>query len=117
MGIARAGFVAFLISTRNSPAAIAHLLSATNPTHVLVGIEQSLQTLLTASLDLMDDPKVVKPTTSFLPEFEDLYFDQDESTFVPLPFDRPGLDEPFVTIHSSGNAHRHPHARMAQMSA
>jgi hypothetical protein len=54
MGIIRAGYTVFPISHRNSAAAVAHLLSAKNVTHMLVGEEKSMQSLAKTALELME---------------------------------------------------------------
>lgn len=104
MGIIRAGMTAFPISPRNSPAAIAHLLSKTNVTHMLIGGEQSLKTLASASLNLIDHLAVSIPTQSVMPVFEDLYIDQNGVTFEPLPLEKPSLNDAAVILHSSGKS-------------
>lgn len=100
VGIVRAGHVAFPISVRNSPAAVAHLLSKTNTTHVLVGSEASLQSLASASLELMQNSK---PHLTPMPNFEDLYVPDDAESFSPLSFKRPDFDSPAIILHSSGS--------------
>jgi acyl-CoA synthetase (AMP-forming)/AMP-acid ligase II len=102
IGIVRAGYVVFPISPRNSPAAVAHLLSAKAVTHVLVGAEQSLQHLITASLDWMKASTTTIPRTSTMPLFEEVYNDEKEIPFHQLPFSRPDMNEPAIILHSSG---------------
>ncbi|KIJ28553.1 hypothetical protein M422DRAFT_131845, partial [Sphaerobolus stellatus SS14] len=46
MSILRANCVSFLISSRNSPAAVAHLIKEVNVEYVAVGYEYSMKTLL-----------------------------------------------------------------------
>ncbi|OBZ79958.1 L-aminoadipate-semialdehyde dehydrogenase large subunit [Grifola frondosa] len=102
VGIIRAGYIVFLISPRNSPTAIAHLLSKVHVTHILGGPEDSLQDLLHASLQLIpDDPNRATPTLSLIPQFEELYL--KDATFEPLPFERPQLSDRAVILHSSGS--------------
>lgn len=105
MGIQRAGFTAFPISPRNSPAAIAHLLTKTRTTHVLVGVEKSMQDLVEKSLEMITDPAFARPTTSQLPLFEDLYVKPASYTFEPLSPVRPTMDSVGCIMHSSGKAH------------
>lgn len=108
MGIQRAGFTAFPISPRNSPAAIAHLLTKTRTTHVLVGVEKSMQDLVEKSLEMITDPAFARPTTSQLPLFEDLYVKPASYTFEPLSPVRPTMDSVGCIMHSSGKAHLPP---------
>jgi acyl-CoA synthetase (AMP-forming)/AMP-acid ligase II len=102
MGIIRAGYTAFPISQRNSAAAVAHLLSATNVTHMLVGEEQSMQSLANAALEIMKTSLTKIPATSLMPHFEDIYIEEAEATFRLLPPTRPQLIEPAIIFHSSG---------------
>ena len=102
MGIIRAGYTAFPISQRNSAAAVAHLLSATNVTHMLVGEEQSMQSLANAALEIMKTSSTKMPATSLMPHFKDIYIEEADATFRPLPANRPQLIEPAIIFHSSG---------------
>jgi acyl-CoA synthetase (AMP-forming)/AMP-acid ligase II len=101
LGILRAGYTAFVISTRNSAVAVAHLLSTVEVAHVLVGEEHSLQNLAAESLDLMRASNAKIPGISHMPLFEEVYNDEKEA-FLPLPCSRPNLDEPAVILHTSG---------------
>ncbi len=105
-GICRAGFVAYAISPRNSPAAVAHLLSNTGVVHVLVGSET--QDLADASLQIMRESGTVPPDQSRLPTFEDLYFVNLDSEFDPLPPLRYDWNDPLVILHSSGEPDSRP---------
>lgn len=102
MGIIRAGYIVFPISSRNSAAAVAHLLSTKNATHILVGEENSMQSLAKAALELMKSSMTEIPGTSFMPLFHDIYIDEAEVIFQPLPHVRPELDESAIILHSSG---------------
>ncbi|KIM81361.1 hypothetical protein PILCRDRAFT_821447 [Piloderma croceum F 1598] len=102
-GIIRAGYAAFLISPRNSPAAVAHLLSTRAVTHILIGTEQSLQNLATVSLDMIKGRATERPTVSFMPLFDELYSDGKETTFDRLPFKRPSMNDLAIILHSSGS--------------
>ncbi|TFK52863.1 acetyl-CoA synthetase-like protein [Heliocybe sulcata] len=101
MGIVRAGYAAFLISPRNSPSAIAHLLSKVKVSHVVVGSEGALQELVKQSLDMFAaDENCTQPDVSKIPVFEELYNEDEE--FQPLSFERPDMDDPAIILHSSG---------------
>lgn len=100
MGIVRAGHTAFPISTRNSPAAIAHLLKKTGTSHLLVGKEPIFQNLATKSLELLQGPK---PGLSQMPTFEILYRSSTQTTFTPLPLRRPNMEDPAIILQSSGS--------------
>ncbi|PCH42383.1 acetyl-CoA synthetase-like protein [Wolfiporia cocos MD-104 SS10] len=106
IGLMRAGYVAFLLSTRNSPAATAHLLSKVGVRHVFVGQEQSTLDLIKEALDLMKahDPSAALPETSPMPVYEELYL---PSELCPLsedvPYEFKGSDAPALVLHSSGS--------------
>ncbi|EIW80018.1 acetyl-CoA synthetase-like protein [Coniophora puteana RWD-64-598 SS2] len=75
LAIQRAGCTPFPISPRNSPAAVAHLLANASVAHILVGPEESMQTLLSAALDILLHP----PSSSTLPS------NTDTPAVLPLP--------------------------------
>ncbi|KAJ8503287.1 hypothetical protein ONZ45_g10992 [Pleurotus djamor] len=99
----KAGLVPFLISPRNSPAAVAHLLSVTQTAHVLVGAEAALHSVFEAALKLLQekDPRLPIPAHSLVPSFDELYTSDD--AYVPLPPHKPNLSSLAVILHSSGN--------------
>jgi hypothetical protein len=101
-GIIRAGYAAFPISPRNSPAAIAHLLSTKSVMHILIGGEQSLQSLARTSLNLMKESATNIPGSSPMPLFEEIYVDGKETAYDALPFKRPDMNDPGIIVHSSG---------------
>lgn len=96
----RAGYSAFPISTRNSPAAVAHLLQKVNAAHVLVGTERANQTLISESLALIEG--VAKPSISVMLSYDNMYLEGDEE-FVPLPPVKYNMDDVAFIIHSSGS--------------
>ncbi|KLO13764.1 acetyl-CoA synthetase-like protein [Schizopora paradoxa] len=97
MGIVRAGYVAFPISTRNSAAAIEHLLNKIQVTHMLVGREHALQSLASDSLESVSN----KPKVSTMPCFEDIY-SSSEPPFT-LPPNKVDFEKPAIILHSSGS--------------
>ena len=103
VGILRAGFSVFPISTRNSPEAIAHLLKKTGTSHLLVGGEPMLQKLASASLELLRADGHREIPSSHMPHFEDLYPhdgpDDEFKHYPPVKFD---LNAPSLVLHSSG---------------
>lgn len=100
-GIIRAGYTAFPISTRNSPAAVAHLLQKVNVAHVLVGSESALQALIAESLALVKDQ--AQPPTSPMLSFSDIYSAEDREHFFALPSVKHGVDDAAYILHSSGS--------------
>lgn len=101
VGIVRAGHIAFPISPRNSPAAIAHLLKMANVKHLIVGQEKNFQLLAEASLALLQGNR--PPRMHLMPKFEDIYLPNSEKDFVPLSFKKPDLNETAIILHSSGS--------------
>lgn len=102
----RAGYAAFPISTRNSPAAVAHLLKKAGVAHVLVGHESALQALISDALALIeDDEERPKPTISVMLANEDVYRneEEDQEDFVPLEPRTYHPDDPAFLFHSSGS--------------
>lgn len=103
IGVQRAGFVSFPISSRNSPSAVAHLLTKTSSEYLVVGPEQSLQDLAAAAFHLMQEAGGSIPHKMQMPVFENLYLSEAGAPFVPLPPLNADLDEPTVMMHSSGS--------------
>ncbi|KAK0449007.1 NRPS-like enzyme [Desarmillaria tabescens] len=102
-GIIRAGYTAFPISTRNSPAAVAHLLESTGCKNLFVSADPAMQ-----EVAQMNDGINAMPT----PTFEDLYTKDDASE--PLPRMRPDWEQLALIMHSSGSTRfpspiRHTH--------
>ncbi|PBK64722.1 acetyl-CoA synthetase-like protein [Armillaria solidipes] len=90
-GIIRAGYTAFPISTRNSPAAVAHLLESTGCKNLFVSADPAMQ-----EVARMQDGINTIP----VPTFEDLYLKNDSE---PLPHVRPDWEQLALIIHSSGS--------------
>ncbi|KAJ3520636.1 hypothetical protein NM688_g9133 [Phlebia brevispora] len=103
VGIMRAGYIVFPISPRNSAAAVAHLISRTSTSHALVGSEPALQELAAGALKILVDSEKAQPGMSNIPVFEDIFIDDHEETFEPLPPYKPGWDDPALIMHSSGS--------------
>ncbi|KAH8099950.1 acetyl-CoA synthetase-like protein [Cristinia sonorae] len=101
IGIVRANCVVFPISVRNSPSAVAHLLSKTDAAHILVGSEAPYRQLAVDALKLMDETGAPVPETSTMLTFEEIM--QEDGTFEALPRPKPGWDDPAVIMHSSGS--------------
>ncbi|KAK0201251.1 NRPS-like enzyme [Desarmillaria ectypa] len=90
-GIIRAGYTAFPISTRNSPAAVAHLLESTGCKNVFVSADPAMQEVAR----MQDGIKAIP-----MPTFEDLYLKSDSE---PLPHVRPDWEQLALILHSSGS--------------
>ncbi|KZT73708.1 acetyl-CoA synthetase-like protein [Daedalea quercina L-15889] len=106
MGIQRAGYVPFPISTRNSPAAVAYLLEKTGVQHVFVGLDHAMQNLFADAVEVLKSqyPSAGIPTASLMPEFGDLYTEELENVAAEdVPYEHPGLDKRAFLLHSSGS--------------
>ncbi|GJE93538.1 acetyl-CoA synthetase-like protein [Phanerochaete sordida] len=99
-GVQRAGAVAFPISPRNSPAAVAHLLARTRAPYVLLGREAAHQDLAAGAFAHMRLAGAEPPRVADMPVFEDVY---NAGEVEPLPPLHADLDEPTVMMHSSGS--------------
>lgn len=98
VGMFRAGIPFLPISPRNSPAAIAHLLEKTCPTHVLVSADASMRELLHDSFALLG--KNARPIVGAMPVFEEIF--TGEKHFQTLPPRPKDLDVMRIVVHSSG---------------
>ncbi|CCL99493.1 uncharacterized protein FIBRA_01511 [Fibroporia radiculosa] len=106
MGIIRASYSAFVISARNSPAAVAHLLNKVGVNYVLVGNQQASQDLAKEALRLFQsqNPASDVPGILPMPAYADLYSSSSEYPSVhDLPVSPPDLDAPALILHSSGS--------------
>ncbi|THH28009.1 hypothetical protein EUX98_g6169 [Antrodiella citrinella] len=101
VGIIRADCIVFPISTRNSAAAVAYLLTKIKVTHVLVGSEGPYQTLATAALKIMQDAGTPIPDTSVTFTFEEIM--KEDEVFEPLPKLKYEWDDTCAIMHSSGS--------------
>ena len=72
LGISRAGFSVFLISTRNASVGIADMLQRTGAAHVFVSSDVSMQVLIANTLALLSESGL-RITQHTMPVFEDLY--------------------------------------------
>ncbi|OSX58884.1 hypothetical protein POSPLADRAFT_1059977 [Postia placenta MAD-698-R-SB12] len=107
MAIIRANFVVFPLSTRNSPAAIAHLLNKVDAKHILASKEQSITDLVRDALDIMRteySPATI-PTVSSTFTFEELFSSPSNGlvTSEELPHNSREPDAPALILHSSGS--------------
>lgn len=107
VGVIRAGCVPFLISPRNSAAAVARLVADTGTCHILLGHDQPIQDLASEALSIFkNDPKhrspPALPEVSLVPLFDDMYRPTEEpfERLPPTKFDPRSLA---VIVHSSGS--------------
>ncbi|KAK0465824.1 NRPS-like enzyme [Armillaria novae-zelandiae] len=90
-GIIRAGYTAFPISTRNSTAAVAHLLEHTGCKNLLVSADPAMQEVAR----VQDGINII-----LMPTFENLYL---KNYSEPLPHVCPDLEQLALIVHSSGS--------------
>lgn len=106
VAVQRADCTVFVISPRNSPAAVAHLLNKIEVDHLLVGRELTMKDLVSESLALLktDYPHVKIPELSPMFTYEDLYL---SNAPVPspssLPLTNTGIEDITMYFHSSGS--------------
>lgn len=97
----RAGFTAFAISPRNSPEAVASLLSKTATAFLLVSPEPSMMALAESGLKILQAAGTVLPMHA-MPIFEDLVFAAVKDAFVSYPKSNYDPDTIALILHSSG---------------
>jgi hypothetical protein len=98
VGITRAECIAFFVSPRNSPLAIANLLAKTNSKYLLATKE--LIPVVNAVFDNMETSGMEKPKFAMMPVFPQL-FNHDEFEFLPR-LKRTTIGDVAIIIHSSG---------------
>ncbi|KIY43241.1 acetyl-CoA synthetase-like protein [Fistulina hepatica ATCC 64428] len=110
LGMMRSGILVYLISPRNSPVAVAHLLSAKQVHHLVVSAEPHVQQLAHEAVEELKKNKNIKVDMLPMPRFEDLYHctpadvsSEGPSDFDPLPKRSDTLSEPMYIVHSSGS--------------
>ncbi|KAH8101719.1 acetyl-CoA synthetase-like protein, partial [Cristinia sonorae] len=102
MGIMRAGFTVFTISPRNSPEAVAHLLSKTDAVLLLVSSEPSMAALAETAISLLRSTGTELRKGS-MPVFEELFVSVTDDSFVAYPKVEYDLESPALILHSSGS--------------
>ncbi|KAH7914162.1 acetyl-CoA synthetase-like protein [Hygrophoropsis aurantiaca] len=101
-GIMRAGFVPFPISTRNSCAAVCHLLTKTRTKYLYVSQDNGMLALVATVLQNLGDHTV---HVFAMPAFEDLYDPADggaRNRHLLPPMITPDWSFPSIVLHSSG---------------
>ncbi|KAF8200278.1 hypothetical protein BJ912DRAFT_1020035 [Pholiota molesta] len=105
MAIMRAGYIAFPISPRNSPSAVAHLIKSVGVQYVLVGNDQSMSDLADGSIRALKanyEEQAIEPQLIPIPHFGDLFVDTGDD-FKSLPPIRKGPNDIIIYLHSSGS--------------
>lgn len=99
VGVLRAGYLTFPISTRNSVLAVVHLLTKADIDYVVVGPEAQYQKLAQEAFRLLKEQGRHVPNALVMPQFDELYGDE---SFEPLPSVHPDMLAPSLYMHSSG---------------
>ncbi len=94
----RAGIPFLALSPRNSPAALAHLLRTTKPTHLFISADASLLELAKDTFKLLEGGHI--PVIAPMPSYEDLYI--KAGSFIQLPPRERDMNARTVVAHSSG---------------
>lgn len=98
----RANCIFFPISPRNSPAAVAHLLTTTEAHHFLIGPETALQNIADAAFKHIRAAAKQPPATSVMPSLDDLMEPMAEGKPKLLPRFNFRFDDIACIFHSSG---------------
>ncbi|KAI0343217.1 acetyl-CoA synthetase-like protein [Trametopsis cervina] len=112
--IIRADCVCFLISPRNSPAAIAHLINEVSPFYLFVGSELATQNLASTALDVLKAAGTSVPLSSTVPSMSTMYSQDSSESFEWLPPVKARWDDACVILHSSGST-AFPKTRMSTL--
>ena len=102
LAVYRTSHTLFPISTRNSAAAVAHLLQAAAVDHVLLGREPAMRELYAAAVDLLKSAGGAPPSHSTMPIFEDLYAGTESADALLPPMAAYDFKETCLILHSSG---------------
>lgn len=100
IGVLRAEAVPFLISPRNSAAAVAHMVEKTGTQYMLVS--EDLRNLAMTAIESMQNP----PRIALMPNFQDLYPTTEEDVEFMPPLRSRNLNDAAIILHSSGSAPR-----------
>ena len=99
--ILRAGFVAFPISTRNSPAAVAHLLRVADVQAVFVSGDAGMRRLAGEAIEQFEGKGEVFKVVD-IPTFEEMYVASKGDAEKATQWEEAGVDETALILHSSG---------------
>ena len=102
-GAIRAGHAIFVISPRNSPVAVAHLLNVTGCSVLYVSDDKSMQGLSAAAIAQAKKEHGWSVAVEVLPNYEDVYDDGKKNTeFEMLPNIEFSMNALALLAHSSG---------------
>ncbi|KAF8996234.1 hypothetical protein BDQ17DRAFT_1411844 [Cyathus striatus] len=101
-GLLRAGIPLHPISPRFSPIVIAHLIKDAGVSHVLVGDEDALHSIIKSALEILTNWDSKTPKLHRMPTYEELYLPSDP-TWTALPENKPDYSSTVLVMHSSGS--------------
>ncbi|VDB85562.1 unnamed protein product [Peniophora sp. CBMAI 1063] len=102
LAIMRCGHTVFCISTRNSAAAVAHLVRATGAFQLFVSPDHAMRHLASEASETLKQ-EGLDLTTLPIPRFDEIYFKDSESVLDERRLRRPSTDDPVLILHSSGS--------------
>lgn len=101
LAIMRCGHTVFCISTRNSAAAIAHLVRATGAFQLFVSPDHAIQHLSHEASEILkqegSDLNLLP-----IPQFDQIYYKDSAPALDEGRLRRPSADDPVLILHSSG---------------
>lgn len=103
MGCLRAGLTVLLISPRNAPGAVVHLLNKTSAKYLFTSSDPSTKVLVDAVMQQIqsesrDPPIGLRP----MPQFEALFPLQADASIEPYPPRTYDVESSGLILHSSG---------------
>lgn len=101
LAVMRCGHTVFCISTRNSAAAVAHLVRATGAVQLFVSPDHAMQHLALEASDILKQESM-DLTLLPIPQFDQIYYKDSASTLDEGRLRRPSADDPVLILHSSG---------------
>ncbi|KAJ6553311.1 hypothetical protein B0H19DRAFT_1263705 [Mycena capillaripes] len=107
MSCLRANYVPFPISPRNSPSAVANLISKAGVSHLLIGREPAMMRLADHAVRILKEQysTTAVPDVSYALLFEELFVSVTDTSVASetLPFEYKGPDATACIMHSSGS--------------
>lgn len=100
-GAIRAGFTVLLLSPRNSPPALAHLLKSTKCRMIVHSTDKLVENALAATLALLRESGETSISLCHLPTYSDIYGQQSRARLLPRP-DDVRSDDIALIFHTSG---------------
>lgn len=103
-GVIRAGFTVLLLSPRNSPLALAHLLKSTKCGMIVHSTDSFVEDVLAETLGLLRESGEASTALCQLPKYSEIYGQQDVVQPVPR-YQAVHSDDIAIISHTSGLWH------------